>query len=59
MRERIDLTSLVGGLALLVIGLFLLLDSTGDIDLTAGWAGSLVLAGIGATMLASGLGERD
>jgi len=57
--RRLDLTSLVGGLSLLVIGLFLLLDSTDEIDLTAGWAASLVLAGIGATLLTSGLGERD
>jgi hypothetical protein len=59
MRRHLDLTSLVGGLSLLVIGLFLLLDSTDDIDLTAGWAASLVLAGVGATLLASGLGQRD
>ena len=59
MRRHLDLTSLVGGLSLLVIGLFLLLDSTDDIDLTAGWAASLVLAGVGATLLTSGLGQRD
>lgn len=56
--RRLDLTSLVGGLALLLVGLFLLLDSTGSVDLTAGWAASLVLAGAGATLLASGLGDR-
>lgn len=53
--SRLDLTSLVGGIALLVIGLFLLLDSLGELELTGGWTASLVLAGGGATLLASGL----
>lgn len=54
---KLDRTSLSGGLALLVIGLFLLLDSLDELDLTAGWTASLVLAGAGATLLASGLGD--
>ncbi|WP_158276609.1 hypothetical protein [Paraconexibacter algicola] len=53
--RRLDLTSLVGGVALLVIGLFLLLDGTGEVDLTLGWTASLVLAGAGATLLVGGL----
>lgn len=55
--RRLHPTSLVGGFALLVVGLFLLLDSTGDLDLTVGWTASLVLAATGATLLASGLGD--
>lgn len=57
--KRLDLTSLVGGLALLVIGLFLLLDGAGELDLSVGWTASLLLAGAGATVLASGLRGRS
>ena len=46
-------------MALLIVGLFLLLDSTGEIHLTVEWAGPLILAAIGATLLASGLRDRD
>lgn len=53
--RRLDLTSLVGGLMLAVIGLFLLLDSLGELDLTAGWTASMLLAGVGGTLLASGV----
>ncbi len=57
--RRVDLTALVGGVALLIVGLFLLLDSTGELRLTVEWAGPLILAAIGATLLASGLRDRD
>ncbi len=53
--SRLDRTSLAGGIALLVIGLLLLLDSTGELELTAGWATSAFLAGLGVTLLAGGL----
>ena len=54
MIRRLDPATTAGALALLVIGLFLLLDSTDAIDLTSGWALSLLLAAGGATLLASG-----
>jgi len=55
--SRLDLTCLVGGLALLAVGLFLLLDSTGSVHLTAGWTASMILAAVGGTLVASGLGD--
>ena len=56
--RRTDPTTLVGGLTLVVVGIFLLLDSLDEIDLTAGWAASLLLAAAGATILAGGLAEE-
>lgn len=55
--SRVDHTTLAGGVALLVLGLLLLLDSTGELELTAGWATSAFLAGLGATLLAGALDD--
>jgi hypothetical protein len=50
-----DLTSLVAGLAVLVIGGVLLLDSTGAVDLNFAVLGPLACAALGAILLARGL----
>ncbi|HEV2859161.1 MAG TPA: hypothetical protein VGW80_12245 [Solirubrobacterales bacterium] len=51
--------TLVAGLAVLVLGAVLLADSLGALDLTFAALGPLVLAALGATLLASGLSRRD
>jgi hypothetical protein len=58
MRGRLDTPTLAGGLSLLVVGLFLLLDSVGELDLTVGWTASLLLAAAGLTLVVSGVAEE-
>ena len=57
--KRPDVATLVAGLALLVLGGLLLLDSEGTIDLKVGALAPIACAAIGAVMLASGLSRRD
>jgi hypothetical protein len=59
VTRRPDPPSLVAGLALLVLGGVLLADSAGALDLSFAALGPLVLAALGATLLASGLSRRD
>lgn len=56
---RADPATLVAGVAVLVLGAVLLADSVGALDLTFAAFGPLVLAVLGATLLASGLSRRD
>lgn len=52
---RPDLASLVAGLGILAVGVVLLLDATGALDLRFAGFGPLACAAIGATLLASGM----
>ena len=52
---RPDLTSLVAGLGILAVGVVLLLDATGALDLRLSGFAPLACAAIGATLLASGM----
>ena len=54
-RARLDITSLVGGLAIAALGVLLLLDELGWIDLGFGWAAPALIAVVGAILLAAGL----
>jgi membrane protein implicated in regulation of membrane protease activity len=54
-----DVTTLVAGLATLALGAVLLADSLGAFELSFAAFAPLVLAAVGATLLASGLGRRD
>jgi hypothetical protein len=58
VSRRPDAVSLVAGLAVLALGVVLLLDQEGAIDLSLGMAGALVAATLGAILIASGLGEE-
>jgi hypothetical protein len=59
-RRRLDRVSLVAGLAVGGLGLVVLLDRVGAIDLHFGYGLPLILACVGAVMLAAGLdGHRD
>jgi hypothetical protein len=55
---RVDRTSLVAGIAITVAGVLLLLDRTDAIDLRFGYTAPLVIAAVGAILLAAGLEGR-
>ena len=57
--RRPDGPSLVAGLAIAVLGVVLLLDQTGVLDLRFAALGPLVCAALGAILLASGLAKHD
>lgn len=58
IRDRLDLTSLAAGLAIVGIGALILLQVDGTIDLDAGWLLSALAAASGVVLVASGLGAR-
>jgi hypothetical protein len=55
VRRRLDRVSLVAGLAIGALGVVLLLDSTGVIELGFGYGLPALLACVGAILLAAGL----
>jgi hypothetical protein len=57
--RRPDLTQLAVGLAIVLLGVLLLLQEEGSIDLDGGWLAAGLTAFAGAALLASGLGARD
>jgi hypothetical protein len=58
--RRLDRTSLVAGLAVTAVAVVLLLDRAGTIDVRFDYAAPLVIAAVGAILLAAGLeGRRD
>jgi hypothetical protein len=58
-RRRPDGPSLVAGLSIALLGLVLLLDHAGVLDLRFAALGPLVCAVVGAILLAGGLAKRD
>jgi hypothetical protein len=58
IRDRLDLTSLVAGVAIAVIGALILLQVEDTIDLAPGWMFSALAAACGLVLVASGLGAR-
>ena len=59
MRARIDYPSLVAGFAIIVLGIILLLDRTGALDLQFGWLLPALAATAGSILLAVGLADRS
>jgi Domain of unknown function (DUF5668) len=58
--RRLDRTSLVAGLVTTGAGVVLLLDRLGTIDVRFGYGLPLLIAAVGAILLAAGLeGRRD
>ena len=55
MRRRLDRTSLVAGLVTAALGVLLLLDRTGTLDLRFTYALPALFAAGGAILLAAGL----
>ena len=58
MTRRPNTASLVSGLALLALGILLVLDAQGTLDLGFAYVGPALLGVVGATLLASGLSSR-
>ena len=58
MRSRPNIASLVSGLALLALGVLLVLDAQGTLNLGFAYVGPALLGVVGATLLASGLSSR-
>jgi hypothetical protein len=57
--NRPELGSLAAGLALVLLGVLLVLQEEGTIDLDPGWLGAALAACAGAALVASGLGARE
>jgi hypothetical protein len=57
--SRYELSSLAVGLAIVLLGILLLLQEGGSIDLDGGWLLAGVTGFAGAALLASGLGARE
>ena len=54
-RERLDIPSLVAGMTVIALGIAVLLDRSGAVDLNFAELAPIVLAVVGAILLASGL----
>ena len=59
MTRRPNIAALVSGLALLALGILLVLDAQGTLDLGFAYVGPALLGVVGATLLASGLSCRQ
>ncbi|HEX5620694.1 MAG TPA: hypothetical protein VFX51_19900 [Solirubrobacteraceae bacterium] len=58
--RTVDRTSLVAGVVIVIAGVVLLLDRVDVLDLKFGYGGPLLIAVIGAILVAAGLeGPRD
>lgn len=59
IRGRFDPVSLVAGVVIAALGLLLLLDQLGELELDFGLTAPAVLAAAGAVLVASGLSQRQ
>lgn len=59
MRSRIDVASLVAGLAVIALGTLLLLDRLEVLDLRFGWLVPALAGTVGVILLAGGLANRS
>lgn len=57
--RRADLSQIAVGVAIVLLGVLLLLQEEGSIDLDGGWLAAGLTACAGAALLASGLGARE
>ena len=57
--KRLDITSLVAGMAVIALGIAVLLDRSGAVDMSFAELAPIVLAVVGAILLASGLTRTD
>ena len=58
MRRSADLTSVVAGIAVVALGVLLLLDASGTLDLRFAVLAPVACAAMGAILLASGMTRR-
>ncbi|HEX2358976.1 MAG TPA: hypothetical protein VHH72_04095 [Solirubrobacterales bacterium] len=57
--SRSQLSALVSGLAIVVLGALLLLQTEGTIDVESGWMLAILAGLCGAALVASGVGARE
>lgn len=57
--RRADLSQIAVGVAIVLLGVLLLLQEEGSVDLDGGWLAAGLTACAGAALLASGLGARE
>jgi hypothetical protein len=55
VSRRADITSLVSGVCVIALGVLLLLDANGTLDLSFAVLGPVACASLGAMLLASGM----
>jgi hypothetical protein len=55
VRRNADLTSVVAGIAVVALGVLLLLDASGTLELRFGVLAPVACAALGAILLASGM----
>jgi hypothetical protein len=55
VRREFDPVSLVGGVVIAALGVVLMLDQGGDVELSAGLLGAIFVGAFGLIMLISGL----
>ena len=58
MRRAVHVTALVAGVALVALGVLLVLNAGGSIDLGFAYMAPLIVAALGLTLLASGVQAR-
>jgi hypothetical protein len=58
MRRSPNITVLLTGLAVLALGVLLVLDADGAVDLRFAYMAPVLVGGLGAILLASGLAAR-
>ena len=58
MKRSLNLAGLAAGIALVALGLAVVLDDAGEINLEFAFAGPSLLAAAGAVLLVSGLASR-
>jgi hypothetical protein len=58
MRHRPNVTVLMTGIAVLVLGVLLVLDADGTVDLHFAYMAPALVGALGAILLASGLASR-
>jgi hypothetical protein len=58
MTRRPNVTALMTGIAILVLGVLLVLDAGGSIDLGFAYTAPVVVGALGAVLLAGGLASR-
>jgi len=58
MRRSPNITVLLTGLAVLALGVLLVLDAGGAVDLRFAYMAPVLVGGLGAILLASGLAAR-
>ena len=56
-RVRVDVVSLGSGAVTIGLGALVVLDSSGAVDLSAGWIAVLLTAAVGTILLLSGLAD--